>query len=121
MPEFDTVSEIILYVEEMGRMTEFYGEVLGLDLVAGAPAHGFVKYDTGECALCLHAGRDGDVGEYAPKVVFSVDDLDAAGAHLADHGVDLGEERTPAPGKRVRDGRDPEGNAFSIEATAAPE
>lgn len=117
MPAFDTVSEVILYVEEMERLASFYGDVLGLDVLEGDPEHGFVKYDTGECALCLHAGRDGDVGPYAPKVVFSVEDLDAARAHLEDHGVDLGEERSPAPGKRVCDGRDPEGNAFSIESS----
>lgn len=116
--QFDTLSELIIYVEDIERMTSFYREAFGLEVAAGDPDHGFVAFDTGECQLCLHAGREGDPGRYAPSFVFAVDDVDEARAHLADHDVELGEVRSPAPGTRVCDGRDPEGNSFSIEATA---
>lgn len=67
-------------------------------------------------ALCLHAGRDGEIGDYAPKLVFEVDDLEETGDYLRQHDVELGKVRSPAPGVRVIDGLDPEGNTFSIEA-----
>lgn len=121
MPAFDTISEVILYVEDVDRMTSFYREAFGLEVAAGGPEHGFVKFDTGECTLCLHAGRDGDPGQYAPKFVFEVDDLEAARSHLVEHDVELGDVRTPVPGTHVCDGRDPEGNRFSIESSGAPE
>lgn len=121
MPTFDTLSEVILYVEDVERMLGFYGDVLGLEVVAGAPDHGFVKLDAGGCDLALHAGRDGDVGRYAPKIVFDVPDLGAARDHLADHDIELFEHRNPAPDVHVIDARDPEGNTFSIEASSPPE
>jgi len=113
----DTVTEVILYVEDMDRMVAFYSEVLGLDVASGAAEHGFVAFDTGTCEFCLHAGRDGDVGPYAPTVVFAVDDLDSARESLADHGVQLSDVRSPTPDTRVCDATDPEGNVFSIEAS----
>lgn len=117
MTRFDTLSEVILYVEDMHAMVEFYTDVMGLEIVSGAPEHGFVAFDTGACQLCLHAGRDGDVGAAAPKVVFAVEDLATARETLADHGVELGAVRQPTPDTRVCDGVDPEGNRFSIEAS----
>jgi len=116
MPPVEAMSEIILYVEDMDRMVAFYEAAFGLEQTGGAPEHGFVRFDAGECDLCLHAGRDGDVGAYAPKVVFAVADLEAARAHLETFDITLGEVRSPAPDTRVVDGRDPEGNKFSIEA-----
>lgn len=118
MPEFDRLSEVIVYVDDVERMASFYGDVFGLSVSAGDPEHGFVKFDTGACELALHHGGEEGVREDAPKVVFEVDDLDAARQHLAAHDVTLGEERTPAPGVRVVDGRDPEGNKFSIETSS---
>lgn len=121
MTDFDTLSEVIVYVEEMDRMASFYTDVFGLDVAAGDPEHGFVEFDTGTCSLCLHAGREDDPGDAAPKFVFEVEDVEEARSYLRDHDVELGEVRSPAPGKRVCDGLDPGGNAFSIESSAAPE
>lgn len=116
MSEFDTVTEIILYVQDIDRLTTFYTDVFGLDLKGGHPDHGFVKFDTGQCSLCLHEGGDGDLGRSAPKVTFAVDDIESARAYLADHDVELGEVRSEVPGKEICDGRDPEGHKFSLEA-----
>lgn len=118
MADFDTLTEVILYVQDFDRMLSFYTDVFGLDVRAGAPEHGFVRFDTGGCSLCLHAGSEGDVGDDAPKVVFEVEDLEAARSHLREHGVELGPVRSPVPDVRVCDGRDPEGNKFSIESSA---
>lgn len=116
MATFGPVSEVIVYVEDMDRMVEFYQDAFDLEITGGDPEFGFVKFDTGSCDLCLHAGRDGDLGSYAPKFVFAVEDLDAAREHLAAFDVELGAAREPVPGTRVIDGQDPEGNRFSIEA-----
>jgi catechol 2,3-dioxygenase-like lactoylglutathione lyase family enzyme len=121
MPDFDRLSEVILYVQDIERMTSFYTDVFGLDIVAGDPDHGFVEFDTGSCSLCLHAGGDGDLGREAPKFVFAVEDIEAARSHLEERDVELGDVRSPAPGVEVCDGRDPEGNKFSIESSTVPE
>jgi predicted enzyme related to lactoylglutathione lyase len=120
MVAFDTLSEVILYAQDIDRLTSFYADVFGLSFVDGAPEHGFVRFDTGECDLCLHAGADGDRGRDAPKVVFEVDDVEDARAYLLDHGVEVGAVRSPAPGTTVCDGVDPEGNAFSVETSIEP-
>ncbi len=117
MSQFDAVSEIILYVEDMAEMMTFYTDVLGLEVVSGAPEHGFVRFDTGQGRLCLHAGGESDVGSAAPKVVFEVGDLAAARETLESNGVKVGEVRSPTPQKRICDWVDPEGNRFAIEAT----
>lgn len=97
MTRFDTLSEVILYVEDIDAMVEYYTEVMDLEIASGAPEHGFVAFDTGRCQLCLHAGRDGDIGPYAPKVVFEVDDLQAARESLESKGIRMSEIRSPTP------------------------
>lgn len=121
MPDFDSLSEVVLYAQDVARLASFYTDAFGLEIASGDPEHGFVAFDTGACTLCLHAGGEGDFGEDAPKFVFEVEDVEGARAHLRDHGVELGDVRSPAPGKRVCDGLDPEGNRFSIESSATPE
>lgn len=121
MPEYDSLSEVILYVRDVERAASFYGDVLGLEIAEGAPEHGFVRFDTGACALCLHAGGEGDLGDDAPTFVFDVDDLEAARSHLEEHDVEVGDIRSPAPGVRVCDAVDPDGHTFSIEARSPGE
>lgn len=115
--EFEQLSELILYVADIEQMASFYADVFGLEPIEGKPDHGFVKFDTGACHLCLHAGGEGDLGVDAPKFVFEVDDIERARSYLQERAVDIGSIRSPAPGKRVCDGVDPEGNTFSIEST----
>jgi predicted enzyme related to lactoylglutathione lyase len=117
MASIETLSEVILYVENLEEMVEFYTETIGLDIASGAPEHGFVAFDTGDCHLCLHAGRDGDIGPYAPKFVFEVEDVAATREVLAEKGVSVGEVREAGPGSVVCDAEDPEGNSFSIESS----
>jgi catechol 2,3-dioxygenase-like lactoylglutathione lyase family enzyme len=116
MARVGDLSEVILYVADMDRMYEFYTDTLGLPVARGAPEHGFVALDTGGCELCLHAGGEESTGAGVPKVVFSVDELDAARSSLTELGVEMGEIRDGGPDTRVCDGRDPEGNPFALEA-----
>lgn len=120
MVEVSGVTEIILYVEEMEPMVEFYTDAFGFEVVEGTAESGFVRFGTGGCDLCLHAGRDGDLGSAAPTVVFGVDDIAAARSRLEAYDITLGESREPVPGTTVVDGLDPEGNRFSIEAQSTP-
>lgn len=107
------ISEVILYVQDLGIELEFYRDTLGLDvLYADAD---WAELDTGNCRLCLHAGGHRRYGEDAPKIVFDVEAIEAARDALLDMGVDLGELRSPAPGVIACDGVDPEGNKFSFE------
>lgn len=116
-----SISEIIVYVEDMHAQVSFYRDVVGLQvsyptgLDSYADQH-WVTFDTGECTLALHGGGSQEQGKDAPKFVFDVDDVEAVRDELIERGVSVGEVRSPAPGVAVADARDPEGNAFSVES-----
>ncbi len=114
------LGEIILYVSDMESQVRFYRDTLGLQIAYPSGLHSYsdeywVTFHTGACILALHGGGQKDFGKDAPKFVFKVDDI----AHVRDvlmaRGVAVGEIRSPAEGVQVVDGRDPEGNAFSLE------
>jgi predicted enzyme related to lactoylglutathione lyase len=75
----------------------------------------WVTLQTGECTLALHGGGSRKLGEDTPKIVFGVEDIETARQELLAGGVRMGQIRQAAPAVRVCDGRDPEGNPFSIE------
>lgn len=113
--------EVILFVQDMASQVAFYKEVFGLEVLY--PAHAtdlsgenWVTLDTGECILALHSGGKERLGAYAHKIVFGVDDIHVAREQLLAKGVEVGEVRPAAPGVWVCDGKDPEGNPFSIES-----
>ncbi len=113
--------EVILYVQDMEAQVSFYRDVLDIPVKGAAAVQdfselGWVELDTGSCTLALHAGGRGRFGTDAPKVVFRVSDVAASRASLLQGGVPMGDVRSPGPGIQVCDGRDPEGNRFSIES-----
>lgn len=113
--------EVILYVQDMNAQVAFYRDKLGLRVsypegVTDFSREMWVTLDTGMCTLALHGGGKRRLGEDAPKIVFRVADIEAARAELLKRGVSLGETRPAAPGVRVCDGVDPEGNKLSIES-----
>lgn len=113
--------EIILYVADMQRMVDFYRDNFDLPVTYPEPGQDlsqafWVTLDAGGCVLALHGGGQGRIGADTPKIVFGVDDIHAARAALLNNGVDIGEVRSAAPGVWVCDGRDVEGNPFSIES-----
>lgn len=112
--------QIILYVKDMQKQVHFYRDVLGLplrDLAAETDfsQHFWVEFDTGSCIFALHGG-EGRVGVDAPRLVFEVDDVEAACHALLGRGIRMGQYRLAAPGVKVCEGYDPEGNLFSIES-----
>lgn len=113
--------EIIVYVADMDAQVRFYREVFGLDVTypTGLDSYAdqvWVTLDAGGVLLALHGGGQGRLGADTPKIVFGVDDIHAARADLVAQGVRIDEVRSAAPGVWVCDGRDPEGNPFSIES-----
>ena len=112
--------EVILYVQDMASQVEFYRDVLGLDVLHPADLNDStmehtVAFDTGACSLCLQAGGAKDLGEDAPRIVFHMEEVEAARDALLDMGVRLGDLRSAGPGVTICDGTDPEGNPFSLE------
>ncbi len=113
--------EVILYVKDMNAQVGFYRDGLGLEIIfpkvkSDYGAESWVTFDTGACILALHRGGKKRIGDDAPKIVFRVNDVAAMREEVLRKGVQLGEIRNPAPGVRVVDGVDPEGNKFSIES-----
>lgn len=112
--------EVVLYVTDMDAQVKFYRDVFGLAVHYPAGLNDYrqefwVTLDSGQCLLALHAGGQGRLGADTPKIVFGVEDIHTARQRLVGQGVAIGEVRSAAPGVWVCDGKDPEGNPFSIE------
>ena len=113
--------EIIVYVSDMDAQVRFYRDTLGLKIAYpdgrdNYKDESWVVFKTGQCTLALHGGGNRQFGTDAPKFVFRVDDVATVREALLDRGVPTSEIRSPAPGVKVVDCKDPEGNAFSIES-----
>jgi predicted enzyme related to lactoylglutathione lyase len=106
--------EVVLYVRDMNRAIGFYRDTLGLEL--DFESEHWTTFQTGACTLALHATDLREPGTGEPDPTFCVADADEEGARLATAGVEVTEIREPAPGVRVFDVRDPEGNRLSIES-----
>lgn len=118
------VIEIIVFCFDMHAQVAFYRDVLGLSVTYPQSIDAnetlyWVTFQTGACTLALHFTDTNERGADATKFVFGSDDVDAARAELTARGVKVSEIRAPAPGIRVFDGWDPEGNVFSVEAQRA--
>ena len=114
------LAEVILYVENMQEMVEFYRDAMGLNVKY--PEHEtdfrkeeWVVFYTGACDLCLHSGGKRRLGRDAPSFVFRVADMEDARDELTERGVPMEEPKMVAPNVWVCGGEDPEGNRFSIE------
>jgi catechol 2,3-dioxygenase-like lactoylglutathione lyase family enzyme len=109
--------EVIVYLRDMGRAIRFYRDTLGLEVEFESPF--WTTFRTGACTLALHAIDDRRVGTAEPDPTFLVRDVDGERARLRGAGVEVGDVREPAPGVRVFDVRDPDGNRFSLESRNA--
>lgn len=115
--------EVVLYAREMQAQVEFYRDVMGLRVtypegVEDYRHENWVTFDTGGCVLALHSGGARRIGEGMPRIVFGVDDIQAAREYLQQKGVRLGIPRQAPSGQWICDGDDPEGNPLSIESRA---
>ena len=114
--------EAILHVQDMNVMVSFYRDKLGLKLsyptnVKNFATANWVTFDTGSCIFVLHGGGRIRTGEQpSHRITFKVSDVKTSREHFLRRGVTLSEVRSPAPGIRVVDGRDPEGNVYALES-----
>lgn len=122
-PLLTSMLEVILYVEDMQAMVDFYRDRLGLHVetpedVEDLSDENWVVLDTGATRLALHGGGEQRHGDDRPMIVFAITDMAATRDTLLERGVELTEPFEAAPGILVCHGRDPEGNPFSLEAYA---
>jgi catechol 2,3-dioxygenase-like lactoylglutathione lyase family enzyme len=116
--------QAMIFAKHIDPMTTFYRDGLGLKVLPGKSEEGFVVFDAGGSTLALHAipGPIAKTIEIADppvaradtaiKLIFEVDDVEAARVHLARHGAIMSEPRSWGG----CDGIDPEGNVFMIVA-----
>jgi predicted enzyme related to lactoylglutathione lyase len=103
------IKRIILFVEDMTGLTEFYEKKLGLTVALRTAD--FVDFEAGGCRLALHKGKS-QPGR--TKVCFYAADVSEARAELVARGVEMGKDPGPGEGLKLCDGRDPEGNVFQL-------
>jgi len=119
-----SLSRIILYVQDVGLLTRFYRDILGLPIVQEI-ADEWVVFRPGSCELALHRiGRPYRVADASSwkvetnvKLVLVVTrDIAELRAELVTKGVPMREIKSypgfPGP---LCDGEDPEGNVFQLQ------
>jgi catechol 2,3-dioxygenase-like lactoylglutathione lyase family enzyme len=118
MPVTNELSEIVLHVDDLPAQLAFYRDFLGLPVKSmpqGSPAR--AELNAGSCALVLDAGLTPGPSAARTRFVFRVADLNAARRDLQARGVRLGPIYEPAPDWQACDGKDPEGNLFSLQGS----
>ena len=103
------IRRVILFVDDLKAMTDFYEKKLGLTVVGRED--GFVDFDAGACRLALHAGMS---NPGRTKICFYVPDVSKARKELIDKGIRMGADPGNAAGLQLCDGKDPEGNTFQL-------
>ena len=119
-----SLNRIILYVQDVRRLTHFYQEVLGFPLIQTIEDE-WALFRPGSCELALHrvgrAYRVADTGSW--KVETNVKFVLVVKREIAELGVELISKGVPMreiksypgfPGP-LCDGEDPEGNVFQLE------
>lgn len=102
---------VIVFTPHLAEMTDFYSNVLGLE-VAGRE-DGWVDFAAGPCSLALHAGP-AKVGARPPKLAFYAADVSAARAALLKKGLAKAGPVKSGRSFDMCDCKDPDGNPFQI-------
>lgn len=115
------MSRVILFVDDIKKMTDFYENIIGLELI-GESNNEFVSLDAGGCELCLHQIPSEFIqpnNEYKArediytKVVFYSENVERDRTELIAKGVRM-KEIFKFDGIEICDGCDCEGNIFQI-------
>ena len=108
------VSRVMLFVRDFDASVKFYTEVLGIPLLYKQGNWAALATDGVE--INLHGDRTAAAPEHGdPSIGFCVEDFDAAYAALQERGVKVGKIFSPAPGLRVANFEDLDGNELGIE------
>lgn len=115
------VSRLILFVDDIDKMTAFYRGVLGLGKLPGG-SEGYVCFAGGGIEICLHVLPEQyrTVGAEYPKredtyvkFVFRSDDVEGDRKYLIENGLRMN-EIVRYGDIDLCDGADPEGNIFQL-------
>jgi hypothetical protein len=104
------LARVILFTGQMEKMSKFYGEALGLDVVS--EEKGWREFAAGEVRIALHSGPSSP-GRKGPKIVFYAKDVAALRKTLVARGAKFGEVRQ-GPKLCLCDGKDPDGNPIQL-------
>jgi catechol 2,3-dioxygenase-like lactoylglutathione lyase family enzyme len=112
---------VFYWVSDMERALAFYQDTLGLPLVR-RDAQSWALFELAGGRFALHAAAEGQaVTPGGATAVFSVHDLDAARAGLADRGVRSSHEGDVEGYARFASFQDPDGNTFQLIEYARPQ
>ena len=110
------IHSYIFFCQDMAKMTAFYNHVLGLKIQKNRyylPDE-WVELGGSGFRVCLHRSPSPSFeGRNKNKLVFDVEDVGEARAHLIANKVKMGKHHRWDIGE-VCDGKDPEGNKFQI-------
>jgi catechol 2,3-dioxygenase-like lactoylglutathione lyase family enzyme len=102
---------VILFTPRLAEMTDFYSNVLGLEVTGREP--GWVNFAAGACNLALHAGPS-KVGSRPPKLAFYASDVSGARTALLKKGLAQAGPVKSTGSFDMCDCKDPDGNRFQI-------
>lgn len=105
-----SMRRVILFTKDMPGMTAFYRDVLGLRQLKAEK--GWKEFDANGCVIALHNGTS-EVGRRPPKIAFWASDIAAARQELVGRGAKISKVMA-GPGLVRCEGKDPDGNPFSI-------
>ncbi len=103
------MARIILFTNQMDKMTAFYRDVLGLKQVTNDP--GWREFAAGGVTVALHSGRPSP-GRKGPKIAFHAKDVAALREKLVKRGAKFGEVSTGE--FHLCNGKDPDGNPIQL-------
>ncbi|HQQ99065.1 MAG TPA: hypothetical protein PLX35_17460 [Cyclobacteriaceae bacterium] len=119
-----TLSRIILFGHQLGKLKSFYVDHFGFSVVEEIPDQ-WIVLKARATELALHkVGREYEpsngqplVGVSNAKLVFTIaDGIETFGQRLAADGIEIGPVKSfPGIPSLFCDGKDPEGNVFQIE------
>jgi catechol 2,3-dioxygenase-like lactoylglutathione lyase family enzyme len=105
---------MILFVQDVTKVGAFYRDVLGLPVkISPDDPKAWLEFEAGSCSIALHDGGAPSAGRRQPKTVFFAEDVAPVRAELIARGAKLGAVQD-AGEFQFCDGKDPEGNPYSI-------
>ena len=120
--EVERVDYVRVPVTDIGRATDFYGRVLGLQKNPNSPDEDWIEFEAGNVTLAVMTPHTHGY-EFAPlppgSLAFRVPDVDAAKAKLEAAGVQCGDVWDSGV-CRGASFKDPDGNAILLHRRYAP-
>jgi catechol 2,3-dioxygenase-like lactoylglutathione lyase family enzyme len=105
-----SLARVILFTTRMDDLTAYYRDILGLPVLKGSAAEGWVEFE----GLALHRGRP---QPGSTKIAFRAGNVAGAREEAVRRGAKFGKIKK-FEGLVLCDGRDPDGNPVQISSRA---